>query len=262
MITLFGHGYIGTKIAEELSKRNVAYQWLSHKNFPRVKTGVIINAAGYTGMPNVDTCEIKKQETIEGNVNFPMRLEFANPHSRIIHITSGCVYTGYKEGGWTEYDRPNFDFSNGSFYSGSKALFQSLMIPTLVEKSYLLRIRLPFGDVDNSKNYLTKLKNYDKLVDFENSISYINDVATTAVYFAKELPEPGIYNVCNPGTVTTKQVADMMGLNKEWFTEEEFNAAVKAPRSNCNLSSVKLDEVIKLQTAESALEQAIWNLNR
>lgn len=260
MITLFGHGYIGQKIAEELSKQNITYQWLTHKNFPRAKTGVIINAAGYTGMPNVDTCEIKRQETMDGNVRFPLRLEFANPDSRIIHITSGCVYTGYKDGGWTEDDTPNFDFNNGSFYSGSKALFQNLMIPSLVEKSYLLRIRLPFGDTHNPKNYLTKLTNYEKLVDFENSISYINDVAKTAVYFSQELPETGIYNVCNTGTITTKQVADMMGLQKEWFTEEEFEAAVKAPRSNCNLSSEKLDKVIKLQSAESALEEAIWKL--
>jgi dTDP-4-dehydrorhamnose reductase len=260
VITLFGHGYIGQHIAAELDKQNIKYQWLSHKSFPVAKTGVIINAAGYTGVPNVDTCEIKKQETIDGNVMFPLRLEFANPYSRIIHITSGCVYTGYKEGGWTEYDRPNFDFNNGSFYSGSKALFQSLMIPELVEKSYLLRIRLPFGDQHTPKNYLTKLSKYDKLVDFENSVSYVNDVAKTAVFFSKNLPEPGIYNVCNPGTITTKQVADMMGLKKEWYTEEEFNAAVKAPRSNCNMSSEKLNSIFPIQDAVVALEQAIGKL--
>ena len=108
---------------------------------------------------------------------------------------------------------------------------------------------------------MTKLTKYDKLVDFENSISYVNDVAATAVYFARYLPKPGIYNVCNPGTITTKQVADMMGLQKEWYTEEEFNQAVVAPRSNCNMSSDKLNRVFPIQSAESALKQAIGRLN-
>jgi nucleoside-diphosphate-sugar epimerase len=104
------------------------------------------------------------------------------------------------------------------------------------------------------------LTQYDKLVNFENSVSYINEVAQAAVFFARNLPFPGIYNVCNPGTITTKQVAEMLGLKKEWYTEEEFNAIVKAPRSNCNMSSVKLNEVYPLQDSVSALEQAIWKL--
>lgn len=259
MITLIGHGYVGQHIAKELDKQNVKYEWLNHKKYLEAKGGVIINAAGYTGVPNVDTCEIKKQETIQGNVIFPMSLEAANPYSRIIHITSGCVYTGYKKGGWTEFDKPNFNFNNGSFYSGSKALFQDLMQPYM-DKSYLLRIRLPFGDQPSPKNYLTKLSQYSKLVDFENSVSYVNEVAQTAVYFARNLPSPGIYNVCNPGTITTKQVAEMLGLKKEWYTEEEFTQAVKAPRSNCNMSGLRLSEIYRLNDAVVALEQAIHRL--
>jgi UDP-glucose 4,6-dehydratase len=259
MITLIGHGYIGQNIANELDNQNIKYQWLSHNNYLDAKSDVIINAAGYTGLPNVDTCEIKKQETIDGNVVFPLKLEYANPDSRIIHITSGCVYTGYKDGGWTEDDPPNFDFNNGSFYSGSKSLFQELMNPFL-EKSYLFRIRLPFGDYNTPKNYLTKLSKYDKLIDFENSVSYVNDVAAAAVFFAVTLPTPGIYNVCNPDTITTKQVANMMGLKKQWYTEQEFNDAVQAPRSNCNMSSTKLNSIFPIQNATTALKLAIGKL--
>ena len=260
MITLFGHGYVGHHIAQELERQGVEYRWLSHKNYLHAKGEVIINAAGHTGVPNVDACENEKQATINGNVLFPMSLEAAYPHSRIIHITSGCVYTGYKDGGWTEYHQPNFNFDNGSFYSASKTLFQELM-NVYLDKSYLLRIRLPFGDEHNPKNYLTKLAKYDKLVDFENSVSYVNDVASVAVFFARQLPQPGIYNVCNPGTITTKQVANMMGLQKEWYTQEEFMNSVTAPRSNCNMSSFKLSEIFPIQTAESALQQAIGRLN-
>ena len=127
MITLIGHGYVGKHIAAELDNQKLTYSWITHRDTVPNDTTMIINAAGYTGSPNVDACEQHKQETINGNVVFPLQLEAANPFTPIIHITSGCVYTGYKPGGWTEEDAPNFDFNNGSFYSGSKALFQTLM---------------------------------------------------------------------------------------------------------------------------------------
>lgn len=266
MITLIGHGYVGQHIHKELVSQGLNYEWISHKEFlSRHHYGclsdstAIINAAGYTGSPNVDACEEHKQECIDGNVIWPLQLEQLNPDVPIVHVSSGCVYTGYKKGGWTEEDPPNFDFNNGSFYSGSKALAQTLLKPYM-NKSYLLRIRLPFGDEPHPKNFLTKLVNYQKLIDFENALSYINDVAYAAVFFATNLPEPGIYNVGNPGTKTTRQCSDALGLDKEWFTEEEFIAATNAPRSNCNMNVEKLNKVLPVQHIDDALANAVRNL--
>lgn len=256
MITLIGHGYVGTHIAAELQKQDIPFSWISHQLPVPICTNVIINAAGYTGVPNVDACETHKQDCIDGNVLWPIRLEQANPHTPIVHISSGCVYTGHKEGGWSELDSPNFDFDTGSFYSGSKALAQTLLLPYL-HKSWLLRIRLPFGRKPHPKNFLTKLQNYPKLVDVENSISCVEDVARTAVKFALERPWFGIYNLVNPGSVTTRQVADLMGLNKAWFTHEEFAKAVRAPRSNCVLNSDKLQRVAPISPISHTLETVI-----
>ena len=259
MITLIGHGYVGKHIKKELENQNIHYVWITHNQSVPEGTTAIINAAGYTGSPNVDACEKYKQETINGNVVFPLKLETANPFIPIVHITSGCVYTGYKDGGWTEDDAPNFDFNNGSFYSGSKALFQELMAPYL-DKSYLLRIRMPFGDNHEPKNIFTKLTNYQKLIDYENSFSYVVDVAKVAVYFALNKPVGGIYNVCNPGSVTTKQVADKLELDKEWFTRDEFKTATVAPRSNCVMNVDKLFSVFPIQHINDALDTAISRL--
>ena len=259
MITLIGHGYVGRPIKKELEQQNIHHEWISHTQAVPAGTTAIINAAGYTGSPNVDACEQYKQETINGNVVFPLQLEAANLFIPIVHITSGCVYTGYKDGGWTEEDAPNFDFNNGSFYSGSKALLQTLMAPYL-DKSYLLRIRMPFGDEHEPKNIFTKLSNYQKLIDYENSFSYVVDVARVAVYFALNKPAGGIYNVCNPGSATTKQVADKLGLEKEWFTKEEFQAATVAPRSNCVMNGDKLFSVFPIQHINDALDTAINKL--
>jgi dTDP-4-dehydrorhamnose reductase len=257
VITLIGHGYIGEHIAKELSSQNLQYQWINHTDVVPNGTTVIINAAGYTGSPNVDACEIHKQETIDGNVLWPLRLENQFPDTPIIHISSGCIYTGYTFEGWTEEDKPNFDFSNGSFYSGSKALGQEVLMPFLKSKSYLLRIRMPFGDEDHPKNFLTKMKTYKKLISYDNSLSYVPDVARVAVHFATTRPTPGIYNVCNPGYSNAREITQMMDINKEWFTEEEFKKATVAPRSNCILSTIKLQSIFPIQRVDTALRKAI-----
>jgi len=251
MICLIGHGYVGTAIARELERQGLDFTWSHHAPL-NVVGDIIINAAGFTGTPNVDECEIRKEDTIRGNVFFPISLEqFGVP---VVHITSGCVYTGYKEGGWTEEDPPNFTLANGSFYSGIKAIAQEV-IPR--DRNYLLRIRLPFGRDDNPKNYLVKLKKYERLIDVRNSLSCIDDVAKSAVFFALNRPAPGIYNVCNRGDVTTRDVATMLGLHKAWFTEGEFKAAVVAPRSNCTLSTAKLEAVMPVRSVADALRECI-----
>lgn len=256
MITLIGHGYVGEYIAKELSNQNILYHWIHHYDVVDQDTTVIINAAAYTGNPNVDACETNKQETINGNVIYPVNLELKHQTIPIIHLTTGCVYTGYKEGGWTEEDEPNFNFDNGSFYCASKALKQRILMQ-FMNKSYLLRIRMPFGNNKHPKNLLTKLENYNKLVDFKNSISYVVDIARVAVYFAKNKPQPGIYNVCNPGSTTTKELSDRLGLKKEWFTQEEFLSSVVVPRANCILNTDKLEKIFPIQHINNALNLAL-----
>lgn len=264
MITLIGHGYIGTEIESKMCiDSRFQYHWIHHNESIPKNTSVIINAAGYTGSPNVDACEIYRDETINGNVLWPLYLEKTNLNIPIIHISSGCVYTGYDKE-YTELDPPNFTFSNGSFYSGSKALAQSLLEPYM-HKSYLLRIRMPFGSTQHQKNFLTKLHKYNKLIDFRNSLSCVDDVADVVICMAiNELYKtdkraPGIYNVVNPGSKTTKEIANMMGITKDWFTYEEFSEAVTAPRSNCVLSSNKLDSIFKIPSIDVALKKAIEN---
>jgi dTDP-4-dehydrorhamnose reductase len=258
VITLIGHGYVGEHIATELSEKGLEHSWISHTDTIPSNTTVIINAAGYTGSPNVDACEIHKQETINGNVTWPFELELQCPTIPIVHISSGCVYSRYDKY-YTEDDVPNFDFGNGSFYSGSKALGQRILEP-FMNKSYLLRIRMPFGNNEHPKNFLTKMMKYEKLISYNNSLSYMPDVARFAVACATQDIPKGIYNVCNPGYSNAREIVEMLGIEKEFFTEEEFDRAVVAPRSNCILSTEKLESVFEIQGVKSALKLAIGNL--
>ena len=251
MITLVGHGYVGQCVAERLKELNLAFMWVRHtQRF--TPSGPVINAAGYIGSPNVDACEEHKEETLEGNVSWPLLLEKKSDFP-IVHISSGCIYNGYKEGGWTETDHPNF---TASHYSLSKVLGQKALEPYL-DRSYLLRMRMPFGLKEHSKNLLTKFANYSKLIDGLNSLSRVEDVARVAVHFARNLPTPGIYNLVNPGFITAREIVEMMGLKKDWFTKEEFEAAIKAPRSFCTLNSDKLQAVFPLDDVRTALKEVI-----
>ena len=256
MITLIGHGYIGEAIWNKLQYQSyIPAYWLTHNESIPKDTTIIVNAAGYTGSPNVDACEIHKEDTIAGNVLWPLKLEMENKNTPIIHISSGCVYTGYEKD-FTEEDEPNFNFDNGSFYSGSKALEQKLLAPYM-NKSYILRIRMPFGSENHPKNLLNKLKNYDKLVDFRNSLSHVDDVAEVVYHFISNRPATGIYNLTNGGSKMTREIADMMGLNKQWFTKPEFLSAMKAPRSNCVLDNTKLKKIFPIRDVDVALKDAI-----
>lgn len=248
MVTLIGHGYVGMAIAQELARQGITFIHGSHDRWYAAGTA-IIDAAGVTGVPNVDACEDRKAETILGNVVWPLEVEKWSGGRPVIHIGSGCVYDDYTDGGWTEDDPPNF---TGSFYSLTKAVAQEALGPCL-SNSYLLRIRMPFGKDEHPKNYLTKIKKYPRLIDVRNSLSCLDDVARVAVWFARNLPTPGIYNVCNPGSVTTREVVDLMGVEKGWFTPEEFRATIKVPRSSCVLNTDKLTALYPMPGVQIAL---------
>jgi UDP-glucose 4,6-dehydratase len=236
------------------------FEWISHKEDPNKNTQFIVNATGYIGYPNVDECEMNKEICMQANVLYPLSLEekFDVP---ILHITSGCVYQSYPEDGWTEDDEPNFNFDNGSFYAGCKGLLQRLM-KSYLNKSYLFRIRMPFDDTTNTKNLLYKYHKYEKLVDYENSITCIEDLVNCVSMFIKEQPEFGIYNIVNKGTTTTKKIVDKMNLTKEWVSKEEFEKIIKTPRSNCSLNTDKIKKIYDMQCIEDALDKTIYSYRK
>ena len=254
MIVLYGHGYVADYIAKEMHKQSFKFVRLSHHALVPKETKFIVNAAGFTGNPNVDACEKLRDECVNGNILWPLNLE-KSTNVPILHISSGCVYTGYEKQ-WTEEDRPNFTFNNASFYSACKALAQDLLAEHLRE-SYLFRIRMPFGPHIHHKNLLTKYEQYAKLVDYENSVTQVEDLGKCVCHFNKTKPSYGIYNVCNPGSTSTKKIVAEMGLEKEWMTHDEFAKAVIAPRSNCVLNTKKLESVYEMRPVEQAISETV-----
>ena len=283
-IILGKNGYIAEAITKELKSRDLPHIALSrtdvdytnkcdfdlyvlnnfHRNVLEGEDIIVVNCAGYIGKPNVDACELAKADCIEGNVLFPAMLSqlCADRGYQYVHISSGCIYGGYEKH-FTEQDAPNFDFQNGSFYSGTKALAEKVVIQNN-PASYVFRLRIPFDEYASPRNYLTKLMSYDTLLDAENSLSHRGDFAKYAIDLITQKVPHGIYNITNKGSVTTQQVVELIKKHKltnkefQFFTNlDDFMQQITAPRSNCVLDTSKIEQYIKIRTAEQALEDAL-----
>lgn len=279
---LGGSGYVGQAYQRLLQSKGLPFRNLrrAELDYSDVATltaalrserpEFVINAAGYTGKPNVDACENDKAECLFGNSVLPGRIAAACEAAGIPwgHVSSGCIYTGARADGgeFTEEDAPNFSFrqNNCSFYSGTKALGEEVLAGR--PNVYLWRLRIPFDHVDSPRNYLTKMMRYPRLLQAENSISQLDEfVAATFACWEKRVPF-GTYNVTNPGRITTRRVVEFIEesgvCRKDWdffADEDEFmHIAAKAPRSNCIMSSAKLAAVgIEMTPVEEAIRQAL-----
>ncbi len=262
-----GRGYLGGKLKEifpdaTVPKVDIADPVAVRHILDEAKPDIVINAAGKTGKPNVDWCEDHKEETIRSNVTGPLVLldECMQRKIYLVHIGSGCIYSGSKPGGYTEEDEPNF---TGSFYSLTKALSDRLLKPFPVLQ---LRIRMPFDGTSSPRNLLTKLIGYKRVLDVKNSITYMPDFyAALRQLVAKRAT--GIYNVVNPGPVSPYQI--MVRYKKEVDPSHEFERltvdnlpdVVRAARSNCILSGKKLEQAgISMRPSAEAITEAFYTL--
>ena len=280
-IILGKNGYIAEAIIKELKSRDLPHvAWsrsdVDYTNLAELKYHLyilgedlhIINCAGYIGKPNVDACELAKADCIEGNVLFPAMLAqlCQEKEYHFTQISSGCIYGGYEKD-FTEEDAPNFDFQNGSFYSGTKALAEKVVLQNN-PNSYIFRLRIPFDEYSSPRNYLTKLLSYDTLLDAKNSLSHRADFAKYTMNLIEQKVPHGIYNITNKGGVTTKDVIELIkkynlsDKDFKFFDDlESFSKETIAPRSNCVLDTTKIEQYIKIRTAEEALEEAIQGYN-
>jgi dTDP-4-dehydrorhamnose reductase len=282
ILLLGGSGYVGQAYQRLFKQRNVDFLNLKRSEadyadldtlrnlLTQHKPTFLINAAGYTGKPNVDACEVHKTECLFGNAILPGIIQTACEEKNIPwgHVSSGCIFTGTRSDGqgFREDDVPNFSFrtNNCSFYSGTKALGEEILADT--SQLFIWRLRIPFNEVDGPRNYLSKLMRYDRLLEDSNSLSQLDEfVNATWECWEKKIPF-GTYNVTNPGHVTTREVVDLIlksGLTNKEFSffdsEAEFmQVAAKTPRSNCILDSSKLANAgVKMREVHNAIESSL-----
>ena len=298
-----GAAFVRELQRRQLPFRNVSRREVDYTRFDpllgllrTVQPEFLVNCAGYTGKPNVDACELAKADTLAGNTVLPLTIAAACAAANVPwgHVSSGCIYSGAKvltNGvvrvekdltrpelralaaqapasilGFTETDVPNFSFRDGpcSFYSGTKALGEEVIQEA--GRSYIWRLRIPFDEFDSPRNYLSKVQRYAKVYDNVNSISHRRDFAAACLDLWQLRAPFGIYNVTNPGWVTTRQVVALVEHYLKparrfefWESDEEFyQVAAKTPRSNCVMDPTKLLTAgVKMRTVGEALEDSL-----
>jgi dTDP-4-dehydrorhamnose reductase len=227
----------------------------------------VINCAGFTGRPNVDEGEDKKELCWELNVKLPLMISKVCKIFDInyIHISSGCIFSGYEKE-YTEADRPNFGlFDESSFYSKTKHAFE-----TLNDYGCTIRVRMPFCNQLHDRSYLTKILKYNNLIDYKNSKTYLPDLCS----FIKHIIETdyrvnniGVLNFVNPGALQTRDIVDLMHeadiKNNKWTFVDIDKLDIKAPRSNCTLSMFKFKSLFpkfEVLSETKAIQLALENI--
>jgi dTDP-4-dehydrorhamnose reductase len=282
ILLLGGNGYVGSAIQKNLTGRGLPFTVASRassdysslpvlvKMLRELRPEFLINAAGYTGKPNVDACEIHRTECLDGNAVLPgvIREACEQTDTPWGHVSSGCIFTGAKAdgSGFTESDAPNFSFrqNNCSFYSGCKALGEEVL--SGAENCFIWRLRIPFNNINSARNYISKMMRYDRLLMATNSLSQLDEFADACVASWTQRVPFGTYNLTNPGSVTTRDVVRLIqkhGLSNRDFqffeSDDQFmKLAAKTPRSNCVLDSTKaIAAGLPLSPIEDALERAM-----
>ncbi len=288
VILLGGSGYVGQAFQRLLGELGIPFRNLVRKEIDYTevahladvladaKAEFVINAAGYTGKPNVDACEDDKAACVFGNAVLPGRIREVCERTGTPwgHVSSGCIFTGERPGtggGFREEDAPNFSFRTNhcSFYSGTKALGEEVLAGAA--ECFVWRLRIPFNEVESPRNYLTKVMRYARLLEAANSLSQLDEfVRACFETWQKRLPF-GTYNVTNPGHVTTREVVDLIkksGVCDKEFSffddETEFMAkAARTPRSNCLLDTSKLQNAgVVMTEVHEAVERALREWKR
>ncbi|KAJ5069516.1 trifunctional udp-glucose 46-dehydratase/udp-4-keto-6-deoxy-d-glucose 35-epimerase/udp-4-keto-l-rhamnose-reductase rhm3-like [Anaeramoeba ignava] len=263
-ILLFGStGFIGKKVSSLIETDFPQIEIINSqsrlentqdvaKELDLIQPDRVINAAGITGIPNVDWCESHKQETLRVNLVGSLAL-IDSCWKRNIHIIqfgTGCIYQydeNHKENSgnkFTEKDPPNFF---GSYYSKTKGIFQDLL--DIFDNVLLLRIRMPItSHLEDSKNLISKLIKYSKVVNIPNSMSVLEDLLPVMVDMCIK-KVVGVFNFTNPGSISHNEILTLyqkfIDPNFKWenFSIEEQNKILKAERSNNELDSSKLLEI-------------------
>lgn len=263
-IAILGAGYIGKELSQEL--KNAELVRVDIRDIENVrsvlsakKASVVINAAGKTGVPNVDWCESHLTETFDANTIGALNVAkvCADLGAHLIHLGSGCVFYGEspRPGGWREDDYANPE----STYSRSK--YAADLLLSRYPHVAIARLRMPVGSVPHPRNLITKLAAYKTVIDVGNSVTVLDDLVNVMRVMCEKRPS-GVFHVVNPGVMRHR---DLLSKYKEYVDPKHAfelvnegtlmeRGLIARSRSNCILSSERLNELgVSMRPIDEAL---------
>lgn len=191
----------------------------------------------------------KLVENIRDNLWGPMVLAaICGRHG--VHLTylgTGCIFHYDEEhpiGGrpFTEESLPNFF---GSSYSTVKGYTDRMMHLMFSDAVLNCRIRMPITADDSPYNFITKIANYERVVNIPNSMTVLPELIPVLLRLAAD-KVTGTIDLTNPGAISHNEVLDLYkkhvdpGYTYANFTVEEQDKILLSARSNNYLDTARL----------------------
>jgi 3,5-epimerase/4-reductase len=207
------------------------------------KPKYVINAAGLTGVPNIDWCDQNKEQTIETNITYQLTLCHICKELGI-HLTifgSGGIFN--KTGIKTETDVGDY---YDKFYSEARIYLENIV------KHYsnvlYLRINYPISSCKSIKNLMVKIANFKKVANTNLSMTCV-DTLFPLLSLLIENNEVGIINFVNPKEI------NLVDIKKKYNSfnniANNFEIIENNDRSCPILSTAKIEKYNPLNIAES-----------
>ncbi|RNF27156.1 putative dTDP-4-dehydrorhamnose reductase domain protein [Trypanosoma conorhini] len=171
-----------------------------------------------------------------------------------VHFTylgTGCIFH-YDEGahkmgrdGFDEADIPNFF---GSAYSTVKGYTDRLMHLLFNTTALNARIRMPISADDSPYNFITKIANYEKVVNITNSMTVLPEMLPILMQLSLN-KVTGTINLTNPGAISHNEVLELYrrhvdpAYTYENFSVDEQNKILLSARSNNLLDTRRLQRL-------------------
>lgn len=258
-----GNGFVGGLFIEELKRRQMPFVLGAvrtddvnglYRELNKIKPDFVVSFVGRTHGPDCPTIDYiepyaaenatearrKVQMNVRDNLFSPVLLALlCQQHG--IHFTqvgTGCIYSGYRKP-YGDAEKPDFF---GSSYSIVKGYTDQLLVHLPVLH---LRIRMPITDDENPRDFITKIQNYERIIDLPNSMTVMSDFVPLWVdMITNRLSGP--FNCVNPGHLTHTEILQMVRTYVDpeqkinVMTTEEQDAILASGRSNNLLDTAKI----------------------
>jgi dTDP-4-dehydrorhamnose reductase len=280
---VYGGGWVSEFFVEEFEKRGLAFkrgisrvddEVALREEITALKPSHVLGCMGRThgpDVPNIDWLETRLSINLRDNLQAPLNLALLAEELgfHYTYIGTGCIFefdaaheefdqtTGFKES-----DRPNFF---GSGYSKVKGVTDRLLHLFEGKPVFNVRIRMPISRKDSPRNFISKIASYPKLVNIQNSMTVLDDIAPAIVDLMLK-GQTGTLNATNSGTISHNEIMQLykefVDPAKTWenFSVEEQNKILASGRSNNRLDTSLLEQLCpQVPDIHTAVKQAIRN---
>lgn len=307
MLVLGAETYIGRIFCAELRRRGQDFLLPPASDYcdfdslfdciRKIRPEFVVNATGCAGTGS-DVNEPAREEVLRANTILPrfiaqVCLITNTPWG---HVSSCDIYTGAKLvvstglvvgkklgraellhmlavqpeklRGFTESDEPNFSFRAApcNFFSGTVALAEEAIRG--IGHNYIWRLGQPFNERDEPENFLRHIQCAERIYDGVHPHSHTDEFVRACLDLWERRAPFGIYNIANPGVLTTRQIVEMVRkiLNPPrhfefWLDDVEFfNHGNRVLRSNCILDVSKLLATgVAMRPVSEVIEESLRN---